>query len=232
MFSCEEPRGVTHPYEVTPWFPCAALMPAPRSPVTLSSGASSSHTQLDGHEKHFTPTIFLLVAQRCFLYSQCTWEANTHKCMMGKVCRLSSHSYIFSSKCKLELMDTSVVLGFLDHYADCADAVLGSLWHVLISTSACRTTTEHDFHYTSTLLSCLISGGLCTLYSSPLSCTHFLLSLLSTSPLLSLFHNLQEMMLLLQYTTYVSLFKASFDLYQRLQQHCSWVQATPPLSLP
>lgn len=34
--------------------------------------------------KHLTPTIFLLVAQWCFLYSQCMWEGNMHKCMMGK----------------------------------------------------------------------------------------------------------------------------------------------------
>lgn len=61
-----------------------------------SASPSPSHTlSWTDIKKHLTPTIFLLVAQWCFLYSQCTWEGDMHKCMTGKVCKdFSAHGEV------------------------------------------------------------------------------------------------------------------------------------------
>lgn len=42
---------------------CPVALPRWCSLICVSFSITHTHTQLDGHEKHLTPTIFLLVAQ-------------------------------------------------------------------------------------------------------------------------------------------------------------------------
>lgn len=83
---------------------------------------------------------------------------------LPRLCTVSPRNTKLESVCQRTRV---LVLGVLDHYADCAGAVLGFLPHAFVLASACRPRREHGFHYAHHLLSYWTSRGPRTLLFFP-----------------------------------------------------------------